>query len=260
MNFNKKVVTLKHHYFRMDMFKYCLTLILTATISLIAVAQSNVSDIIANGNQKIKDKDYKGAVDVFKSALSVSPTDSLALNGIIRANTLLEDYKEAQKWIATALEAYPNNPDFLFRRGIIQNLNGYHDKAILDFESALSQNPNSSLRVQILLNKASAHFKLEQFAESLADYNKVLELEPRNFNAYNFRGLVNFRLGYYIDAVTDYTTAIDLDPTSPLPYYNRGMSLIKLNETQKACADFRKACQMGYMTSCKMVVAECGAR
>lgn len=260
MNFNKKIVILKLHYFGIHMLKYCLTLIIAATISLFAVAQSNVSDFIANGNQKIKEKDFKGALTEFKNALNVSPNDSLALNGIIRTTTLLEDYREAQRWIAIALEAYPNNPDFLFRRGIIQNLNGYHDKAIQDFESALNQNPNSSLRVQILLNKASAHFKLEQFAESLADYNKVLEMEPRNFNAYNFRGLVNFRLGYYIDAVTDYTIAIDLDPTSPLPYYNRGMCLIKLNETQKACADFRKACQMGYMNSCKMVVAECGAR
>jgi len=242
------------------MLKYCLTLIAAATISVFSVAQSNISNFIANGNQKIKEKDFKGAVAEFKNALNVSPNDSLALNGIIRANTLLEDYKEAQRWITIALEAYPNNPEFLFRRGIIQNLNGYHDKAIEDFENALSQKPNSSLKVQILLNKASAHFKLEQLAESLADYNKVLELDPRNFNAYNFRGLVNFRLGYFIDAVTDYTTAIDLDPTSPLPYYNRGMSLLKLNETQKACADFRKACQMGYMTSCKMVVAECGAR
>lgn len=242
------------------MFKYYLTLVIVAAISLFASAQSSVNDFIANGNQKLKEKDFKGALAEFKNALNVSPNDSLALNGIIRATTLLEDYREAQRWIDIALEAYPNNPDFLFRRGIIQNLNGNHYKAIQDFESALKQNPNPSLKVQILMNKASAHFKIEQFAESLADYNKVLEMEPRNFNAYNFRGLVNFRLGYYIDAVTDYTTAIDLDPTSPLPFYNRGMCLIKLNETQKACADFRKACQMGYMTSCKMVVAECGAR
>lgn len=244
----------------MTMLKHCLILILTATIALSGVSQSNVNELIATGNQKIKEKDYTGALSDFKNALSISPNDSLALNGIIRANTLLEDYKEAQKWIATALEAYPNNPDFLFRRGITHNLNGLHDKAIQDFETALEQNPGISLKIQILLNKASAHFKLEQFTEALADFNHVLELDPRNFNAYNFRGLVNFRLGYYIDAVTDYTTAIDLDPTSPLPYYNRGMSLIKLNENQKACSDFRKACQMGYITSCKMVVAECGAR
>lgn len=242
------------------MLKHFLTLIFLATFCFFAVAQSNVNDLIAKGNQKIKEKDYHGAIVEFKNALSNTPNDSLALNGIIRANTLLEDFKEAQKWIATALEYYPNNPDFLFRRGVIENLNGNHDKAIQDFESALSQNPSSSLKIQILLNKASAYFKLEQYSEALKDYNLVIELDPRNFNAYNFRGLVNFRLGYYIDAVTDYTTAIDLDPTSPLPYYNRGMSLLKLNETQKACSDFRKSCQMGNMNSCKMVVAECGAR
>jgi len=101
--------------------------------------------LIATGNQKIKEKELiREHYLTLKMPLSISPNDSLALNGIIRANTLLEDYKEAQKWIATALEAYPNNPDFLFRRGITHNLNGSHDKAIQDFETALEQNPGIS--------------------------------------------------------------------------------------------------------------------
>lgn len=223
-------------------------------------AQSDIGGIIASGNQKIKDKNYKGAADDFKNALNISPTDTLALSGIIRAYTLLEDYREAQKWITTALERYPENVEFIYRKGIIFNLNGEHEKAIAEFENAIQRKPHAELLIQILLNKASAEFRLEKFNEALADFNKVIELDPRNFNAYNYRGLINFKLSYYIDAVTDYTKAIDLDPTSPLPYYNRGMSLLKLAEKQKACNDFRKACQMGYTTSCKMVVAECGAR
>ncbi len=223
-------------------------------------AQSSISSLVASGNQKIKEKNYKGAAEDFKSALSSSSNDTLALSGIIRAYTLLEDYREAQKWVATALESYPENPEFIYRKGIIFNLNGEHDKAIAEFENAIQRKPHTELLIQILLNKASAEFKLERLSEALADFNKVIELDPRNFNAYNYRGLINFRLAYYIDAVTDYTKAIDLDPTSPLPYYNRGMSLLKLAERQKACNDFRKACQMGYTTSCKMVVSECGAR
>ncbi|QKG80483.1 tetratricopeptide repeat protein [Tenuifilum thalassicum] len=242
------------------MLRYFSTLLVFCSFSAFVFAQSDVNELIESGNQKIKERNFKAASSDFKNALEISPDDTAALNGIILTYIYLKDFREANKWIEQALEKHPENPAFLYRRGIVNNLNDNYEKAISDFEEALAKKPYTSLTIQILLNKASSHYKLEQYNEALDIYNKVIELDPRNFKAYNFRGLVNFKLGYFVDAVTDYTKAIDLDPSYPLPYYNRGMSLLKLNELQSACSDFRKACQLGYVNSCKMVVAECGVK
>lgn len=236
---------------------YLFTFIL---ISGITFAQNNFDELITSGNQKIKEKNYKAAIEDLIKAKSIQPTDTSALNGLIRVYTLSGDYKEAQKVLNEAKSNHPNNPEFALRQGILYNLDGLHPQALEEFSKALDLNPTPKISLQILLNKASAEIKLEDYTNALVDYNKAIEIDPRNTNIYTYRGLVNFKLGYYLDAVTDYNNVLDLDPNSTITYYNRGMTLLRLSEKQKACKDFHKACQMGNSNACKMIITECGGR
>lgn len=235
---------------------YLLTFILLSGLSY----SQNFDELIVSGNQKLKDKNYKAAIDDFAKANSIQPNDTAALNGLIKAYTLSEGYKDAQRLLDETLKNYPENSEFILRQGILYNLQGDHNKAIEEFSKALSLNPPQKITLQILLNKASAEIRLEDYTNALNDYNKAIEIDNRNPNIYNYRGLVNFKLTYYLDAVNDYNNAIDLEPESPLTYYNRGMTYLKLSEKQKACIDFHKACKMGNMTACKMIIAECGGK
>ncbi|MGE0079071.1 MAG: tetratricopeptide repeat protein [Bacteroidales bacterium] len=237
-------------------FIYLLAFILISGLSF----SQNFDDLIASGNQKLKDKNYKEAISDFSKAYNLQLNDTAALNGIIKAYTLDEDYKEAQKYIDEALKNYPENAEFILRQGIVYNLKGLHDKAIEEFTKALELNPSSKLYLQILLNKASAEIRLEDYTSALNDYNKALELDPRNVNIYSYRALVYFKLTNYTDAINDYNNALDLEPESSLTYYNRGMTYLRLSDKQKACTDFHKACKMGNMTACKMIITVCGGK
>lgn len=236
---------------------YLLSFIL---ISGLCYSQPNFNELIASGNQKLKDKDYKNAINDFNQANSIQPKDTAALNGLIKAYTLTSDYKEAQKYVDEALGSYPENPEFILRQGILYNLKGVHEQAIEEFNKAIGFNPSQKLHLQILLNKASAEIRMENFTEALSDYNKAIEIDARNVNIYNYRGLVNFKLGYYLDAVNDYNNALDLEPNSALTYYNRGMTFLRLSEKQKACSDFHRACKMNNVNACKMIITECGGK
>ncbi len=229
-------------------------------ISGFTFSQNRFDELIASGNQKLKEKDYKNAIKDFSEANSIQANDTAALNGLIKSYTLLSDYKSAQKLIDEALQNNPNDAELVMRQGILYNLDGDHIKAQEQFTKALGLNPSSKVQLQILLNKASAEIRLEDFTSALEDYNKAIEIEPRNANIYNYRGLVNFKLGYYLDAVNDYNNALDLEPNSGLTYYNRGMTYLKLSEKQKACTDFHKACKMNNVNACKMIIAECGGK
>ena len=229
-------------------------------ISGFTFSQNRFDELIDSGNQKIKEKDYKNAIKDFSEANSIQANDTAALNGLIKSYTLLSDYKSAQKFVDEALRNNPNDAELVMRQGILYNLDGDHIKAQEQFTKALGLNPSSKIQLQILLNKASAEIRLEDFTNALEDYNKAIEIEPRNANIYNYRGLVNFKLGYYLDAVNDYNNALDLEPNSGLTYYNRGMTYLKLSEKQKACTDFHKACKMNNVNGCKMIIAECGGK
>ena len=53
--------------------------------------------------------------------------------------------------------------------------------------------------------------KLGQFERAIADFTRVLELDPSNANAYLNRGSTHDSLGQHAKAAADYSKALDLD-------------------------------------------------
>lgn len=219
-------------------------------------AQS-IDDLIDLGNQNIKDRDFEAAVSNFTLALEQNSIHEVALNGVIRAYTLSKNYKEARKYVNLAVEQYPQNPEFVLRLGIVLNLEGSSEDAIEQFNRALAMNPDENIKLQLLMNEASAQLNLSNYAEAINNYDTAIELEPRNTTIYNCRGLANYRSGNFEEAVADYTNALDLDPSLTLPYYNRALAFLKMEQPQKACIDLQKACQLKIGDACKRIVLEC---
>lgn len=237
--------------------KVFLSITMTLALSLALMAQSTFQGYIDSGNQNLKNRNYKDAVSDFSKALKEQPSDTAALTGIIKAFLLTDDLKEAQKNIELAINAYPNNPEFIFRRGILYNKKSQFDKAIDDFNQALSFSTSNSQKVQIYLNLGATQLKQEIFDLALESYKKALELSPRNPSIYNYKGYANYKLTFYTDAIDDYNNAIDLDPNNAASYYNRGMAYLKTLDKVKSCADFHKSCKLGNINACKMIMSEC---
>ena len=74
--------------------------------------------------------------------------------------------------------------------------------------------------------QGSAKHYLKDYAGSLADYNKAIELDPECAEAYNNRGLAKKDLKDYSGAMADYNKAIELFPQYTRVYDN----LIELYE------------------------------
>jgi tetratricopeptide (TPR) repeat protein len=58
----------------------------------------------------------------------------------------------------------------------------------------------------------------------LADYDKVISLEPDCADAYNGRGMAHQGRGDYDRAIADYDKAIALNPSLTDARYNRGVA------------------------------------
>jgi len=95
--------------------------------------------------------------------------------------------------------------------------------------------------------------------KAIAVYNKVIELNPRDAEAYNDRGLAYSESGFSGPsslcatpgqclrlAIKDFDQAIRINPDYAMAYINRGNSYFYSGKMDSACADWRMACRLGF--------------
>ena len=74
-------------------------------------------------------------------------------------------------------------------------------------------------------------------------FSEVIKLEPKNFDAYFYRGIAKNDLGDYNGAIVDYSKIIVFEPDADT-YYNRGNSKYSLQDFKGAKADYDKAIKL----------------
>ncbi len=77
--------------------------------------------------------------------------------------------------------------------------------------------------------------------EALAEFTKIIELDPTNTGGYFQRGLLQAEMGSHRKAVDDYTKVLELDPKHFSSYYRRGLAWEELDDPKQALADYDAA-------------------
>jgi len=149
---------------------------------------------------------------------------------------------------AYIVEGAPAEFDYLvlFSLGQIQYFNGNYTGAVQSFTTALNANlPPERLRE---LNATVGYFylgnsyrNLDQFADALAAYDSVIEIESRNSRAYYNRGVTHFDMRNYEDALADFDQAIELDPRYVNALNNRAITHRRLDDAESALDDYDAA-------------------
>jgi tetratricopeptide (TPR) repeat protein len=100
--------------------------------------------------------------------------------------------------------------------------------------------------------------KLEDYRlkEAIKDFDKAIELDPKNSKAYYHRGFAKISLSMkekvesdttavdYTEAIKDYTKAIELDPKHFSAYEMRGMARYFMGQYREAIKDYDKAIKL----------------
>ena len=90
-----------------------------------------------------------------------------------------------------------------------------------------------------------AHHNKGQYDTAISDYNKAIEINPRDAWAYNNRGVAYLVKRQDDRAITDFTEAIELNPRLADAYNNRGLAYYLKDQYDKACSDWNRACESG---------------
>jgi tetratricopeptide (TPR) repeat protein len=123
-----------------------------------------------------------------------------------------------------------------FDRGVAKfNLNNYAE-SIADFDTSIQLKPDAT----VFHFRANALYKLGRNSQALKDYDESLRLNP-NANVYSNRAVVLRNMGKYKEAIADYDAAIRLNPDYAAAFNGRGVALVALKQYALAILDYNKA-------------------
>jgi len=89
-----------------------------------------------------------------------------------------------------------------------------------------------------------SHYARRDYDRAIADFSKVIEIDPKDVLAYVGRGQAHHEKRHYDRAIADYSKAIEIDPKDADAYYNRGRTYEDQRRRPEAIKDFQQALRL----------------
>jgi tetratricopeptide (TPR) repeat protein len=93
-------------------------------------------------------------------------------------------------------------------------------------------------------NRGEEYFKTGDYDSAISEYDRAIQLNPNNIEAYTYRGNAYDSKGDIDRAISDFDQAIQLDPSYGKAYINRGVAYIVKGDLDRAISDLNKAIQL----------------
>lgn len=103
---------------------------------------------------------------------------------------------------------------------------------------------SSDIKANDYCNSGLKKLELENYQGSIEDYDKAVQLEPSNYDAYLNRGRCKYALKDYNNAIADFTIAIKINPNCNKAYSYRGQAKNRLKDYEGSIEDCTKAIQL----------------
>ena len=116
-----------------------------------------------------------------------------------------------------------------------------YGRTTADYDKAIELDPGN---VDAYYQRGDAYDEMGEYGKAIADYSKVIELDPSHALAYFNRAYAYGEMGEYDKAIADYSKAIDLNPSDVEAYYNRGLDYHNKGEVPKAMSDLEKCIEL----------------
>jgi tetratricopeptide (TPR) repeat protein len=195
-------------------------------------------DFLIKGNEKYKNKDFRGALADYSEAIKLDPNygDAYTNRGVTRDG--LGDKQGAIADFTQAIKINPNLALAYYNRGVARYELGDKQGAITDFNQAIKIDPNYA---GAYIGRGLTRKELGDKQGAITDFNQAIKINPNLAEAYGNRGLVHYELGDKQGAITDYNLAIKINPNYADAYNNRGGVRKELGDKQGAIADYTQA-------------------
>ena len=105
--------------------------------------------------------------------------------------------------------------------------------------------------------RAYAKVELGLYEDGINDYKKSIALGDKDSMTYTNIGYAFYELGDNYKSISYYNKSLQMDSTNIRAYLNRGIAKEKIRDLQGACADWRRASQLGSQDAVQWVRNSC---
>lgn len=148
------------------------------------------------------------------------------------------DYEEAIKFATLTIELNPTNEKAYYYRGLALTISGKQFLAIKDLSKAIEINPIADY----FLIRGEAFYKTNKKLEALSDFNKVIETETNKkllAITYNYIGIIKSSFGDHENAIISFSRGLEIDPKDFKAYNNRAKSRMAIENYVGAINDMK---------------------
>jgi tetratricopeptide (TPR) repeat protein len=183
----------------------------------------------------------KDAIACYARAVEIKPRFALAHNnlGIALAGSGRVD--DAMREFHQALECTPDLATAHFNLGFALAGRRQFDAAIPEYREAVKIAPRVLSNHYCLALALAGRGKAGDLEEAIAEYGKVLEIDPDFVAAHIDLGVALERSGRADEAIGHYRRVLEIDPNYPEAHNNLGLILAKRREFDAAVAHFQQA-------------------
>jgi tetratricopeptide (TPR) repeat protein len=182
---------------------------------------------------------FEEAVALFDKAIELEPNNQYAWAYRGEALAAMQQYREAMDSYAKATQIDPTYRD-AWNAAIIL------ERKWREYKNAVA---SGDLVLQTKLRQSDSWCYRAAFVSDTQDilvsYDKALQINPNNIDAWNGRGSILQGLGQYEEAIAAYDRAIQVNPKFGWAWYNRGLVLEQLGRYEEALDSYDKAIQSG---------------
>jgi len=155
---------------------------------------------------------------------------------------LSSDTSEFKKLIADHKMACAGDSRFLIQEAILRNSDGQTQQALQLVDQSIKIDPVNS---SAFWWQGHFYYMLSDYNKSLIAYSRSLELDPKNSGAAEGKGDALSQLNRSSEAISWYSEAIKLDPASAYAFRERGREKgLRLDQHKDGLADLDKAIQI----------------
>jgi superkiller protein 3 len=185
-----------------------------------------------------KKRDFKGALEVFKTMLEADAKNAHLLNniGLCHAhagqNSIAEEYYKKALFINDEpAEIYINLADIYYKENRLW-------EAIELLQQGVGRLPdNAALRHYL----GRIYIEDKRYEEAIDALDSVLELSPKNYDANWDLGMVYFELGDWNSAIANFEEVLEYVQDNELIFYQTALAYEANNETDKAISNYLKS-------------------
>ena len=188
--------------------------------------------------------DYKKALKEFKSAISIDPDDIMALHNAGLACTLAGNNDKALEYFLQADRIDKDVFEVAFQTGKLYLENKQPDKGITYFEKAIKINPESGAAFSSM---GDCFTSLSMVDKAVSAYKKAIKLNASDADSLSALGFLFDAQGENPDiSILFCRQSVEISPENGLFRYRLGRLYQKANKIEAALEEFEAAKKMGY--------------